>query len=93
MRYAWSITYDSRRLSIRIDSPWILTTECEVARWFGRRSLRSNVTLGHASVDNEIGAVDKAALIAGEEQDGLSLLDGLPEAAGGKVDFAAVTLG
>lgn len=47
----------------------------------------------HAAVDDEVGAVDEAALVAGEEEDGVRLLDGFAEAAGGEVDLAAVPLG
>lgn len=48
--------------------------------------------LGHATVNDKVGAVDEAGLVAGEEEDGLGLLDGLAEAAGGEVDFTAVAL-
>lgn len=47
----------------------------------------------HAAVDDEVGPVDEAALVAGEEQDGVGLLDSFAEAAGGEVDLAAVPLG
>ena len=47
----------------------------------------------HATVNDEIRAVDEAAFVASEEEDGLGLLDGFTEAAAGKVDLAAVALG
>lgn len=48
--------------------------------------------LGHAAVDDKVSAVDEAALVAGEEEHGLGLLDGFAEAAGGEVDLATVAL-
>lgn len=47
----------------------------------------------HAPIDHEVGPVHEAALVAGEEEHGLGLLDGLAEAAGREVDLAAVPLG
>lgn len=38
-------------------------------------------------------AVDEAGLVAGQEDDGVGLLNGLAEAAGGEVHLAAVALG
>ena len=49
--------------------------------------------LCHAAVDDKVSAVDEAALVAGEEEHGLGLLDGFAEAAGGEMDLATVTLG
>ena len=49
--------------------------------------------LGHATVDDKVSAVDEAALVAGEEEHGLGLLDGFAEAAGGEVYLATVALG
>lgn len=63
-----------------------------VRRGLGRGALRGDVASGHAAIDNEVGAVDEAALVAGEEEDGLGLLDGFAEAAGWEVDGAARTL-
>ena len=48
---------------------------------------------GHATVYHEIRAINKAAFIASEEQDRLSLLSGFPETTRRKVDFASMTLG
>lgn len=49
--------------------------------------------LGHATVNDKVGAVDEAGLVTGEEDDGLGLLNGLTEAASGEVDLTAVALG
>ena len=49
--------------------------------------------LRHPPIDNKIRAVHETALVAGEEEHGLGLLDGLAEAAGWEVDLAAVALG
>lgn len=48
--------------------------------------------LGHATIDHEIGTVDEAALVAGQEQHRLGLLDGLSEASGGEMHFASMSL-
>jgi hypothetical protein len=58
-----------------------------------RRALGSGVALGHAAVDHEISTVDEAALVAGEEENCLRLLDSLAETTSGEVDLAAVALG
>lgn len=63
-----------------------------VLRRRSRRAGRRCVALGHTAIDHEIRAVDKAGLVAGQEEHSLRLLDGLTEAAGGEVDFAAVAL-
>ena len=47
----------------------------------------------HPPINHEISPVDKTALVAREEEDGLGLLDRFAEAAGWEVDFAAVALG
>ena len=47
----------------------------------------------HPPIDRKVRPVDETALVACEEEDGVGLLDGFAEAAGGKVDFAAETLG
>lgn len=65
----------------------------EVGGSFYCRSFRGYIALCHSAVYDEISAVDEAALVAGEEENGLGLLDGFAEAAGGEVDFAAVALG
>lgn len=48
--------------------------------------------LGHATVDDKVGAVDEAGLVAGEEEDGLGLLDGLAETTSREVDLTAEAL-
>ena len=61
----------------------------------GRSSRRAGgrcVALGHSAVDDEVRAVDEAALVASQEEDCLRLLDSLAETAAGEVDFAAVAL-
>lgn len=58
-----------------------------------RRSLGRGIASRHTAIDYKVRAIDKAALVASEEQDSLSLLDSLAEAARREVDFAAVTLG
>jgi hypothetical protein len=49
--------------------------------------------LGQPSVDDHVVGIDEAALVAGEEEYGLCLLDGLAESAAREVDLAAVALG
>lgn len=49
--------------------------------------------LGQSSVDDEIGSVDEAALIASKENDGVRLLDGLAKTTRGEVNFAPEALG
>jgi hypothetical protein len=62
-------------------------------RCLRRRSLRRSITPRHTTINHKVRAVNKAALIASQEENGLGLLNCLAEAARGKVDFAAVTLG
>jgi hypothetical protein len=66
---------------------------CVVDRGLRGRALGRCVALGHAAVDNKVGAVNEAALVTSKEHDGLRLLHGLAESAGREVDFAAVALG
>jgi len=49
--------------------------------------------LCHASIDNEVRPIYEAALVAGEEEDGVGLFDGFAEASGWEMDLAAVALG
>ena len=56
------------------------------------KSNRSTTYFGQATIDNEIGTVDEAALVAGKEKDRLSLFNGFTESAGWEMDFAAHTL-
>jgi hypothetical protein len=64
-----------------------------VVRCFSRWSLGSRVAPRHSAVNNKIGSVHEAALVAGKEENCLGLLDSFAETAGREVDFAAVTLG
>jgi hypothetical protein len=59
----------------------------------GRGSFGRGVTPCHTAVDHEVGTVDEAALVAGEEENTLCLLNSLTKATRGEVDFAAVALG
>lgn len=49
--------------------------------------------LAHSTVNNKVSSVDKAALVAGKENDGVSLLDGLTETAGREVNLTTETFG
>ena len=49
--------------------------------------------LAHATVNNKVGSIDKAALVTGQEDHRMSLLNGLSEPSHGEMHFAAVTLG
>ena len=49
--------------------------------------------LCHTPVNDKVGPVHEAAFVAGQEENGLGLLDGFAEAAGGEVDLTAVALG
>jgi hypothetical protein len=53
---------------------------------------RRCVALGHTAINDKVCTVDEAALVAGQEQNRLSLLDSFTEATSGEVDLAAVTL-
>ena len=48
--------------------------------------------LAHSTVNNKVSSVDKAALVAGEEDDSVGLLDGLTETAGREVNLTTETL-
>ena len=48
---------------------------------------------GHSTVNHKVAAVDKAALVAGQEDDRVRLLDGLAESARGEVHLATEALG
>lgn len=73
--------------------PPALRLHGQILRGLGSRALGGNIRAGHAPIDHKVRAVHEAALVAGEEQDCLRLLDGLAEAARGEVDLAAVALG
>ncbi len=59
----------------------------------GGRGRKKRPHLAHAAVNNEIHAVDEAALIAGQEDNGVRLLNRLAEAAGRHVHQAPLPLG
>jgi hypothetical protein len=63
-----------------------------VVRCLCRRSLGGGVAPRHTAIDHKVGAVDEAALVAGKEENRLSLLNGLAEATSGEMDFTAVAL-
>jgi len=65
----------------------------EVAGRSSSRALGSDISLGHATINNEVAAVDEAGLVGCQEQDSLCLLDSLAETTRGEVDFTSVTLG
>ena len=65
----------------------------EVAGRSSSRALGSDISLGHATINNEVAAIDEAGLVGCQEQDSLCLLDSLAETARGKVDLTPVTLG
>ena len=46
----------------------------------------------HPSIYDEIGTVDKATLVTGEEENGLRLLDSFAPTTGGEVDLATFAL-
>jgi len=60
---------------------------------FSWRTLGSGVAPRHTAVDHKVSSVDEAALIASKEENCLSLLDSLSEAASREVDLATVALG
>lgn len=65
---------------------------CVVLGRIEGRSSGSSVALGHTAINDKVGSVDEATLVARKEEDTLSLLDGLAKAACGEVDFAAMAL-
>ena len=64
-----------------------------VLRWLSWGPLGRDVAPRHATVDNEVGTVDKAALVARQEEYSLGLLDGLTEATTGEVHLTTEALG
>lgn len=48
--------------------------------------------LGHTTINDEVGAVDEAGLITGQEDNSVCLLDGFTETSGREVNLAALTL-
>lgn len=60
----------------------------QVLGGLGCRALGSDISLCQTPVDGEIGGIDKATLITGEEDDGVGLLDRFTETTGWEMDFA-----
>lgn len=56
-------------------------------------SLWGGVAPRHTAIDHEVSAVDEAGLVAGEEENRLSLFNGFSKTTGGEVNLAAVALG
>lgn len=56
------------------------------------RALGGYVGLAHTTINGEVMSVDEAGLIAGQEDNSVSLLNGLTEATGGEVNLTAITL-
>lgn len=79
------------KLATLTDSEFLL--QCIVDRSGRWLSLGGDICLGHATIDHHLVAVDKACLVAGQEQNSLSLLDGLAKAARREVDLTAHALG
>ena len=65
----------------------------KVRRRLRRWSLGRDIRFGQAAIDDKIGAIDEAALVAGKEEDRLRLLDGFAKAARWEVNLAAKALG
>lgn len=64
-----------------------------VLRWRRlRRALSGDIALGHATIDGKVMAVDEAGLIAGQEENCISLLNGLTEASRRQVNLSSVSL-
>lgn len=56
------------------------------------RSLRSHIRLGQTTIDDEVSRIDEAALIASQEDDGVSLFNGLSETTGREVNLTTEAL-
>lgn len=69
----------------RVQRPMLLP---QVLGSFGCGALRSHICFCKTTVDCEIGGIDKATLITGEEDDGVGLFDRFTETAGWEMDFA-----
>ena len=54
---------------------------------------KDSTYLAQSTVNNKVGAVDEAALITGQEENGLSLLNSLAEPTAGEMHLAAEPLG
>jgi hypothetical protein len=75
----------------QIQCTWHLTSQ--VGRRSSSRALGSDISLGHATVNNKVAAVDEAGLVGSQEQNSLCLLNSLAETARGEVHLTPVTLG
>jgi hypothetical protein len=58
-----------------------------------RRPLRRDVAPSHTTVNDKVRAIDKGALVAGEKEHTLSLLDSLAETASREVNLATSAFG
>lgn len=58
----------------------------------GRRSLRSNIGLGQAAVNDKVRGIDEAALVAGEEHHRVRLLNSLAKATSGEMHLTTEAL-
>ena len=56
-------------------------------------TLREIAYFRHSPINHEVGPIHETTLIAGQEQDGLSLFNGFAEAAGWEVHLAALAFG
>lgn len=59
----------------------------------GDHPIASETYLAETTVHHKVCTIDEAALVAGQEDHGVCLLDGLAEAAAGEVDLTAEALG
>lgn len=75
-----------------IGGPLHSSLRAKVLRRFRGRTLRSHISLGQAAVHHEVCGINKAAFIASQEDDSMSLLDRLTEPAGGKMDLTPESL-
>lgn len=57
-----------------------------------RRSLSSNIALGHTTIDRKVMSIDKARLIARQEQNSLRLLNSLTKPPHREMNLTSVTL-
>ena len=103
LRLAIWLRYIKRCKSLKLTEPHVhsmrrppqtaLELRSQILRCFCRRSFRSHICFGQPSVDNKISCVDKAAFVAGQEDNRVSLLDRLAESSRWEMYFAAESLG
>lgn len=55
-------------------------------------ALSQETDFSHPSIYDEVGSVDKAALVTGEEENGLCLLNSFAPTTGGKVNLTTLAL-